>query len=69
MQLGPRQAFGNVCLDPDRMDFDVNGKLHAAVAGRGDVTELDRDGGGVERIATPGCIPANVCFDHGGVYT
>jgi gluconolactonase len=69
-KLGPRREFGNVLtvkerddlVGPDGMAFDANGKLYVAVAGQGDVTVLGRDGGVLERIATPGTFPTNVCF-------
>jgi gluconolactonase len=68
-KLGPRREFANVLtrnyedlVGPDGMAFDTNGKLYVTVAGQGDVTVLDRDGGVRERIATPGSFPTNVCF-------
>jgi len=72
-KLGPRREFGNVLtkdrddlVGPDGMAFDTNGKLYVAVAGQGDVTVLGRDGGVLERIATPGSFPTNVCFGLAG---
>jgi gluconolactonase len=67
---GPSEDFGSV-LDPnkpalfkgpDGMAFDTNGKLYVAVYAQGDVTVLDKNGGVLERIQTPGNLPTNVCF-------
>jgi len=67
---GPLEDFGSV-LDPskpalfkgpDGMAFDTKGKLYVAVYAQGDVTVLDKDGGVIERIQTPGNLPTNVCF-------
>jgi len=67
---GPRQDFGNVFdpakpalfKGPDGMAFDANGKLYVAVYAQQDVTVLGKDGTVIERIATPGNLPTNVCF-------
>jgi len=68
--VGPREDFGNVndptkpalFKGPDGMAFDVNRKLYVTVYAQGDVTVLGKDGKVLERIATPGNLPTNVCF-------
>jgi gluconolactonase len=73
-RLAPRQEFGNVLLEadaddlrgPDGFAFDAESKLYVAAYGQGDVTVLDRDGGVLRRIRTPGTQPTNVCFGPTG---
>jgi len=69
-RLGKRQEFGNVLIErnaddlrgPDGFAFDVNGKLYVATYGQGEVTVLGRDGGVLQRIATPGMQTTNIAF-------
>lgn len=72
---GGRELFGNVIAaysddelqGPDGMKFSADGRLFACVFGQGDVTVLDPGGRVVERLATAGMLPTNLCFGAPGL--